>query len=108
MRWATRSSSAGEEAHHPDDDPGPIPGRFRIDSQMPAGLVSQVFDSVARSGFRIPAARTAPASAAQSMRGNVQRDAIGLLLALADGRVKARRVDDLSVDGRCCRSWTSI
>ena len=34
------------------------------------------------------------------MRGNVQRDAISLLLALADGRVKARRRDDLQLDGR--------
>ena len=76
------------------------PGGFRIDSQMPAGPVSQVFDS---GTFWIQDPRgtnVAPASAAQSMRGNVQRDAIGLLLALADGRVKARRVDDLSVDGR--------
>ena len=45
-------------------------------------------------------AAAAPAAAAESMRGNVQRDAIGLLLALADGRVKARRADDLDVDGR--------
>jgi zinc protease len=76
------------------------PGGFRIDSQMPAGPVSQVFDS---GTFWIQDPRgtnVAPASAAQSMRGNVQRDAIGLLLALADGRVKARRVDDLPVDGR--------
>ena len=76
------------------------PGGFRIERRMPAGLVSQVFDS---GTFWIQDPRgtnVAPASAAQSMRGNVQRDAIGLLLALADGRVKARRVDDLSVDGR--------
>src|SRR4029453_13459049 len=76
------------------------PGGFRIDSQMPAGPVSQVFDS---GTFWIQDPRgtnVAPARAAQSMRGNVQRDAIGLLLALADGRVKARRIDDLAVDGR--------
>ena len=76
------------------------PGGFRIDSQMPAGPVSQVFDS---GTFWIQDARgpnVAPASAAGLMRGNVQRDAIGLLLALADGRVKARRASDLAVDGR--------
>jgi hypothetical protein len=76
------------------------PGGFRIDSQMPSGPVSQVFDG---GTFWIQDSRgsnAAPANAARSMRGNVQRDAIGLLLALADGRVKARRLDDLQVDGR--------
>jgi hypothetical protein len=76
------------------------PGGFRIDSRMPAGQVSQVFDS---GTFWIQDSRgtnVAPAAAAESMRGNVQRDAIGLLLALADGRVKARRASDLAVDGR--------
>jgi hypothetical protein len=76
------------------------PGAFRIDSEMPAGPVSQVFDS---GTFWIRDARganVAPATASDSMRGNVQRDAIGLLLALADGRVKARRADDITVDGR--------
>jgi zinc protease len=76
------------------------PGGFRVDSRMPAGPVSQVFDS---GTFWIQDARganVAPAGAAESMRGNVQRDAIGLLLALADGRVKARRASDLAVEGR--------
>ena len=76
------------------------PGGFRIDSRMPAGPVSQVFDS---GTFWIQDARganVAPAGAAESMRGNVQRDAIGLLLALADGRVKARRASDVAVEGR--------
>ena len=76
------------------------PGGFRIDSQMPSGPVSQVFDS---GTFWVQDARgtnVAPSAAAQTMRGNVQRDAISLLLALADGRVKARRVDDLQLDGR--------
>ncbi len=76
------------------------PGAFRIDSEMPAGPVSQVFDS---GTFWINDARgasVAPRPAAESMRGNIQRDAVGLLLALADGRVQARRIDDVSVDGR--------
>ena len=76
------------------------PGLFRMDSEMPAGPVSQVFDS---GTFWISDARgvnVAPPLAAQSMRGNIQRDAIALLLALADGRVKARRVEDIAVDGR--------
>jgi hypothetical protein len=67
---------------------------------MPSGPVSQVFDS---GTFWVQDARgtnVAPSGAAQAMRGNVQRDAISLLLALADGRVKARRIDDLQLDGR--------
>ena len=76
------------------------PGLFRMDTEMPAGPVSQVFDS---GTFWISDARgvnVAPPLAAQSMRGNIQRDAIALLLALADGRLKARRVEDIAVDGR--------
>ena len=34
------------------------------------------------------------------MRGTVQRDVIGLLLALADGRVPATRLPDVVEQGR--------
>jgi zinc protease len=76
------------------------PGAFRIDSDMPAGRLSQVFDS---GTFWVQDARgasLAPPGAAESMRGNVQRDSIALLLALADGRVKARRGRDVTIEGR--------
>ena len=76
------------------------PGAFRVDSEMPAGRLTQVFDS---GTFWIQDARgasVAPPGAAESMRGNVQRDSIALLLALADGRVKARRGGDVTIDGR--------
>ena len=76
------------------------PGAFRVDSDTPAGRLTQVFDS---GSFWIQDARgasVAPPAAAESMRGNVQRDSIALLLALADGRVKARRGGDVTVDGR--------
>ena len=76
------------------------PGGFRIDSEMPAGAVAQVFDS---GSYWLQDARgvtVAPPAAASAMRGNVQRDSIGLLLALADGRVKARRGTDVTVEGR--------
>jgi zinc protease len=76
------------------------PGAFRIDSEMPAGPVSQVFDSGTFWVNDARGANVAPRPAAESMRGNIQRDAIALLLALADGRVKARRIDDLTLDGR--------
>jgi hypothetical protein len=76
------------------------PGAFRVDSDMPAGRLTQVFDS---GSFWIQDARgasVAPPGAAESMRGNVQRDSIALLLALADGRVKARRGGDVTIEGR--------
>ncbi len=76
------------------------PGAFRIDSEMPAGPVSQVFDSGTFWVHDARGANVAPRPAADSMRGNIQRDAIGLLLALADGRVKARRLEDIRVEGR--------
>ena len=37
----------------------------------------------------------APPSMAEQMRGAVQRDSVLLLLALADGKLTARRVDDV-------------
>ena len=76
------------------------PGAFRVDSDLPAGRLTQVFDS---GTFWIQdprGASVAPPGAAESMRGNVQRDSIALLLALADGRVKARRGGDITIDGR--------
>ena len=76
------------------------PGAFRVDSDMPAGRLTQVFDS---GTFWVQDARgatVAPPGAAESMRGNVQRDSIALLLALADGRVKARRGSDVTIEGR--------
>jgi zinc protease len=76
------------------------PGGFRIDSEMPAGKLTQVFDSGTFWVQDARGANIAPAGAAESMRGNVQRDSIALLLALADGRVRARRIDDVTIDGR--------
>ncbi len=80
------------------------PGAFRVDSDTPAGRLTQVFDS---GTFWVQDARgasVAPPGAAESMRGNVQRDSIALLLALADGRVKARRGSDVTIEGRALPS----
>ena len=76
------------------------PGAFRVDSDMPAGRLTQVFDSGTFWVQDPRGASVAPPGAAESMRGNVQRDSIALLLALADGRVKARRGGDVTIDGR--------
>jgi hypothetical protein len=67
---------------------------------MPAGRLTQVFDSGTFWIQEPRGASVAPPGAAESMRGNVQRDSIALLLALADGRVKARRGGDITIDGR--------
>ena len=76
------------------------PGGFRIDSEMPAGPVVQVFESGTYWVRDSRGTNVAPDAAADSMRGNVQRDSIALLLALSDGRVQARRGADVTVDGR--------
>lgn len=76
------------------------PGGFRIDTEMPTGAVTQVFDSGTYWVKDARGVNVAPEEAAASMRGNVQRDPIALLLALADGRVSARRGADVTIDGR--------
>jgi zinc protease len=76
------------------------PGAFRVDSETPAGRLTQVFDSGTFWVQDARGANVAPPGAAESMRGNVQRDSIALLLALADGRVKARRGSDVTIEGR--------
>ena len=69
------------------------PGAFRMDAQMPAGTLVQVFNSGEywvqdRRGIRV-----APEEVAAEIRSNIQRDAIRMLLALADGRIDATRRD---------------
>jgi hypothetical protein len=67
------------------------PDAFRVDAEMPVGLVTQV---LAGGDFWIRdsrGARQAPEAVAAEMRTTAQRDSIPLLLALADGRLSARR-----------------
>ena len=76
------------------------PGSFRIDLDMPKGPVVQVFD---QGTYWIGDARgvaTAPEETAEAMRGSIQRDPIALLVALAEGRVTAKRAQDVTVEGR--------
>jgi zinc protease len=75
------------------------PAQFRMDSQMPAGLLVQVFD---RGRYWVQdrrGVRELSEDAAESMRQNVVRDHISLLLALQDGRLRAHRAEDVSVGG---------
>jgi zinc protease len=93
------------------DDPGqPVPvettsyirypGAFRVDAKTPAGAVVQVFNG---GEYWIKDGRgvvTAPEAVADQIRGTVQRDVIGLLIALADGKILARRLPDITEDRR--------
>jgi zinc protease len=72
------------------------PNLFRLDAMMPGGPVVQVFNS---GDYWIRDARgvaTAPDAVADQIRGTVQRDTIGLLLALADGKLTATRLPDVA------------
>jgi zinc protease len=76
------------------------PGAFRVESQMPAGRVVQVF---AGGRYWIQDARgigEAPEAVAEQIRGTVQRDTVPLLLALADGRLDVKRLADVVEAGR--------
>ena len=77
------------------------PGAFRVEAETPAGPLVQVFNSGSfwvrdrQRGVYEP-----PQKFADDMRANVQRDALRLLLGLADGKVPARRIADLDSGGR--------
>ena len=76
------------------------PAQFRMDTEMPIGPLVQVFDSGSSWVKDGRGVRVLSEAAAESMRQNVIRDHIPLLLALNDGRLRARRSADVSVDGR--------
>jgi zinc protease len=71
------------------------PSFFRVDAMMPAGPVVQVFNSGDYWIHDHRGVTTAPETVADQIRGTVQRDTIGLLLALADGKVTAARLPDV-------------
>jgi zinc protease len=76
------------------------PGAFRVDAKTPAGLLTQVFNGGEYWIRDDRGVREAPEAVAEQIRGTVQRDVVGLLLALADGKVSARRLPDVQSDGR--------
>jgi len=76
------------------------PGSFRVDATTPSGPVVRVFsggECWVKDGRGL---RQAPSAEADQMRGTVQRDVVGLLLALADGKVPATRLPDVVEKGR--------
>ena len=76
------------------------PGSFRSESKTPAGPLVQVFHNGAFWVSDARGAREQPAPVANEMRLSVQRDSIGLLIALLDKRLTAARVADLDIAGR--------
>jgi predicted Zn-dependent peptidase len=70
------------------------PGAFRVDADLPAGTLTQVFNAGEFWIQDTRGARTAPPEIAAVLRGSVQRDAVPMLLGLADGKLRAKRVDE--------------
>ncbi len=68
------------------------PGGFRSEAELPGGRLVQVFNAGTAWFQDAGGVHDAPPGMADQMRGAVQRDSVLLLLALADGSVKARRV----------------
>jgi zinc protease len=76
------------------------PGAFRVDAVMPGGTVTQVFNGGEYWIRDERGVREAPEAVADQIQGTVQRDVVGLLLALADGKVAAQRLPDVVDAGR--------
>jgi len=75
------------------------PGQFRSDAIGPDGRRIQTFDNgvawvADETGFR-----EAPPAYAKLLQATVQRDQLGLLLALNDNRVHGRRLADVKFEG---------
>jgi zinc protease len=75
------------------------PGQYRIDSRMPTGPLVQVFDRGTSWLQDAQGAKDLSPEAAESMRQNVVRDQIPLLIALSDRRLSARRIPDVAIEG---------
>ena len=76
------------------------PGGFRVDAMLPTGRLVQVFNAGQYWIQDARGAREAPRGVADEILGNVQRDSVPLLIGLADGRLRARRVGDIVEQGR--------
>jgi zinc protease len=76
------------------------PGGFRIDATTPMGQLVQAFNAGQYWVQDSRGVREAPAGVAAEILSNVQRDVVPMLLALAEGRITATRLDDLNEQGR--------
>ncbi len=71
------------------------PGGFRSEAELPGGRLVQVFSGGVAWVQDASGVHDAPPSMLDQMRSAVQRDTVPLLLALADGRLTARRMADV-------------
>jgi zinc protease len=78
------------------------PGQFRVDAQGPEGLMVQTFDNGVAWMDHDGSVKDMPPPVASALRASVQRDTVLLFLALNDGRVKSRRVEDVVLGGVPC------
>lgn len=69
------------------------PAAFRMDASTPRGRLVQVFSAGNYWVEDTDGVHEAPESMAEQIRGNVQRDTVPLLLALADGKLAAKLID---------------
>jgi zinc protease len=76
------------------------PASFRVDAKTASGPTVRVFSGGECWVKDARGLRAAFTEEADQMRGTVQRDVIGLLLALADGKVPATRLPDVVEQGR--------
>jgi zinc protease len=100
MEWTATVESGGARTNLPSTTTIRYPGAYRMEAQTPAGRVVQVFNSGKYWIEDGRGPRDAPPVLAEQIRGTVQRDTVPLLLALADGRVAAKRLADVVVEGR--------
>jgi zinc protease len=73
------------------------PGQFRVDATGPDGVRIQTFDAGSAWISDGDSVQEAPAGFKAALQGAVERDGIGLLLALADDRLRGRRVQDVTL-----------
>ncbi len=100
MEWTATVESGGARTNLPSTTTIRYPGAYRMDAQTPAGRVVQVFNSGKYWIQDGRGAREAPPVLAEQIRGSIQRDTVPLLLALADGRIAAKRIPDIVENGR--------
>lgn len=92
----TTVSSQGADTAFPVTTFIRYPGAFRSESRLPAGQLVQVFTASGAWFQDAAGTHEAPPAMAGQMREAVLRDSVQLLLALADGAVKARRLPDVT------------
>ena len=76
------------------------PNAFRVDLKSPGGPLVQVFNAGDYWIQDHRGARSASEAIAAQIRGNIQRDILGLLLAATDGKLTATRAADVIDNGR--------